>query len=103
MRKATRRPPGAGARGTRRAGSDSSRLRAHDARSLRTPSVTGNGTGEGQGAARAHHRRRRTSRRANEGTHGLRYAAAVDLSYPPEAEAFRVEIRAWLEENLPAG
>ena len=27
----------------------------------------------------------------------------MDLTYPPEAEAFRVEIRAWLEENLPAG
>jgi alkylation response protein AidB-like acyl-CoA dehydrogenase len=27
----------------------------------------------------------------------------MDLSYPPEAEAFRVEIRAWLEDNLPAG
>ncbi|MBA2281852.1 MAG: acyl-CoA dehydrogenase family protein [Actinomycetota bacterium] len=27
----------------------------------------------------------------------------MDLSYPPEAEAFRKEIRAWLEENLPAG
>ena len=27
----------------------------------------------------------------------------MDLSYPPEAEAFRGEIRAWLEENLPEG
>src|ERR1700730_5946171 len=27
----------------------------------------------------------------------------VDLRYPPEAEEFRVEIRAWLEENLPEG
>ncbi|MCU0267403.1 MAG: acyl-CoA dehydrogenase family protein [Acidimicrobiales bacterium] len=27
----------------------------------------------------------------------------MDLTYPPEAEAFRTEIRAWLEENLPAG
>ena len=27
----------------------------------------------------------------------------MDLSYPPEAEAFRAEIRAWLEEHLPAG
>jgi alkylation response protein AidB-like acyl-CoA dehydrogenase len=27
----------------------------------------------------------------------------MDLSYPPEAEAFRDEIRAWLEEHLPAG
>ncbi len=27
----------------------------------------------------------------------------MDLSYPPEAETFRVEIRAWLEENLPKG
>jgi alkylation response protein AidB-like acyl-CoA dehydrogenase len=27
----------------------------------------------------------------------------MDLNYPPEAEAFRTEIRAWLEENLPAG
>ena len=27
----------------------------------------------------------------------------MDLAYPPEAEAFRTEIRAWLSENLPAG
>jgi alkylation response protein AidB-like acyl-CoA dehydrogenase len=27
----------------------------------------------------------------------------VDLTYPPEAEAFRGEIRGWLEENLPEG
>jgi alkylation response protein AidB-like acyl-CoA dehydrogenase len=27
----------------------------------------------------------------------------MDLSYPPEAESFRKEIRGWLEENLPAG
>jgi alkylation response protein AidB-like acyl-CoA dehydrogenase len=27
----------------------------------------------------------------------------MDLSYPPDAEEFRVEIRAWLEDNLPAG
>ena len=27
----------------------------------------------------------------------------MDLSYPPEAEAFRTEIRRWLEEQLPAG
>ena len=27
----------------------------------------------------------------------------MDLSYPPEAEAFRVEIRAWLEDHLPDG
>lgn len=27
----------------------------------------------------------------------------MDLSYPTEAEEFRVEIRAWLESNLPAG
>jgi alkylation response protein AidB-like acyl-CoA dehydrogenase len=27
----------------------------------------------------------------------------MDLTYPPEAEAFRKEIRTWLEENLPAG
>ena len=27
----------------------------------------------------------------------------MDLTYPPEAEAFRVEIRRWLEENLPEG
>ena len=26
----------------------------------------------------------------------------MDLTYPPEAEAFRKEIRGWLEENLPA-
>jgi alkylation response protein AidB-like acyl-CoA dehydrogenase len=28
--------------------------------------------------------------------------AAVDLTYPPEAEEFRAEIRAWLADNLPA-
>ena len=27
----------------------------------------------------------------------------MDLSYPTEAETFRTEIRAWLEENLPDG
>src|SRR5438874_2421927 len=27
----------------------------------------------------------------------------MDLTYPAEAEEFRGEIRAWLEENLPAG
>ena len=27
----------------------------------------------------------------------------MDLSYPAEAEQFRKEIRAWLEENLPSG
>jgi alkylation response protein AidB-like acyl-CoA dehydrogenase len=27
----------------------------------------------------------------------------MDLTYPAEAEEFRVEIRTWLEENLPAG
>jgi alkylation response protein AidB-like acyl-CoA dehydrogenase len=27
----------------------------------------------------------------------------MDLTYPPEAEAFRLEIRAWLETHLPAG
>jgi len=27
----------------------------------------------------------------------------MDLTYPPEAETFRTEIRAWLEENLPSG
>ncbi|HEY5266660.1 MAG TPA: acyl-CoA dehydrogenase family protein [Acidimicrobiales bacterium] len=27
----------------------------------------------------------------------------MDLTYPPEAETFRAEIRAWLEENLPKG
>jgi alkylation response protein AidB-like acyl-CoA dehydrogenase len=27
----------------------------------------------------------------------------MDLTYPPEAEAFRVEIRAWLVEHLPSG
>ena len=29
--------------------------------------------------------------------------ARMDLTYPPEAEEFRTEIRAWLEENLPDG
>ncbi|MCD9625088.1 acyl-CoA dehydrogenase family protein [Rhabdothermincola salaria] len=27
----------------------------------------------------------------------------MDLTYPPEAEAFRTEIRQWLEDNLPEG
>jgi hypothetical protein len=27
----------------------------------------------------------------------------MDLTYPPEAEAFRIEVRNWLEENLPHG
>jgi len=27
----------------------------------------------------------------------------MDLTYPPEAEEFRTEIRSWLEENLPDG
>ncbi|MBK9179304.1 MAG: acyl-CoA dehydrogenase family protein [Acidimicrobiales bacterium] len=27
----------------------------------------------------------------------------MDLTYPPEAEAFRIEVRAWLEANLPEG
>ncbi|MDA8359966.1 MAG: acyl-CoA dehydrogenase family protein [Actinomycetota bacterium] len=27
----------------------------------------------------------------------------MDLSYPPEAEQFRAEIRSWLQENLPDG
>jgi alkylation response protein AidB-like acyl-CoA dehydrogenase len=27
----------------------------------------------------------------------------MDLTYPPEAEAFRRDISAWLDENLPAG
>jgi len=27
----------------------------------------------------------------------------MDLTYPPDAEEFRSEIRAWLEENLPGG
>src|SRR3954464_15991741 len=28
---------------------------------------------------------------------------AMDLTYPPEAEQFRMEIRTWLQEHLPAG
>ena len=27
----------------------------------------------------------------------------MELTYPPEAEEFRSEIRAWLEANLPQG
>jgi len=27
----------------------------------------------------------------------------MDLTYPPEAEALRLEVRAWLEDNLPEG
>ena len=29
--------------------------------------------------------------------------SGMDLTYPPEAEAFRVEIRKWLEDHLPEG
>jgi alkylation response protein AidB-like acyl-CoA dehydrogenase len=28
---------------------------------------------------------------------------AMDLRYPPEIESFRLEVRAWLEDNLPDG
>ena len=28
---------------------------------------------------------------------------SMDLTYPPEAESFRSDVRAWLEENLPKG
>ena len=31
------------------------------------------------------------------------YASLMDLTYPPEADSFRKEIRTWLEENLPSG
>ncbi len=34
---------------------------------------------------------------------GRRYPEPMDLSYPEEAEAFRAEVRSWLEENLPEG
>ena len=34
-------------------------------------------------------------------TDSLRRCAIVDLKYPPDAEAFRQEIRAWLELNAP--
>ena len=27
----------------------------------------------------------------------------MELTYPPEAEAFRGEVRSWLEDNLPDG
>ena len=27
----------------------------------------------------------------------------MDLTYPPEAEAFRLQVRAWLDDNLPEG
>ena len=33
----------------------------------------------------------------------LRHDDGMDLTYPPEAEEFRTEIRGWLEEHLPAG
>jgi len=33
----------------------------------------------------------------------VRQNGAMDLTYPAEAEEFRTEIRAWLEEHLPAG
>jgi alkylation response protein AidB-like acyl-CoA dehydrogenase len=31
------------------------------------------------------------------------YHRNMDLTYPPETEAFRAEVRAWLEANLPPG
>src|SRR5688572_24956246 len=34
---------------------------------------------------------------------GISQHSPMDLTYPPEAEAFRTEIRGWLEENLPDG
>ncbi len=37
------------------------------------------------------------------GPRGAGYASAMDLTYPPEAEAYRHEVATWLEENLPAG
>ena len=37
---------------------------------------------------------------ASDGTRLLRRAALMDFAYPPEAEAFRAELRAWLELNL---
>ena len=27
----------------------------------------------------------------------------MDLTYPPEAEVLRTEVRSWLEDNLPEG
>ena len=40
---------------------------------------------------------------ATAGGRGAGYASAMDLTYPPEAEAYRAEVRTWLEGNLPAG
>jgi hypothetical protein len=34
---------------------------------------------------------------------GVGQTLGMDLTYPADAEAFRTEIRAWLEANLPAG
>jgi alkylation response protein AidB-like acyl-CoA dehydrogenase len=34
---------------------------------------------------------------------GRHYPDHMDLTYPAEAEAFRLEVRTWLEENLPEG
>ena len=31
------------------------------------------------------------------------YLRDMDLTYPPETEPFRAEVRSWLDENLPAG
>ena len=31
------------------------------------------------------------------------YPCHMDLTYPPEAEEFRLEVRSWLDENLPDG
>ncbi len=43
------------------------------------------------------------ARGAQTGPPDADYHPVMDLTYPPEAEAFRKDIRAWLEENLPEG
>src|SRR5271157_4740644 len=106
MRNAIRRLPGSGARGAIRSGVTMPLDRSQEARSSRTALSGDLGTGQGWGVSRAHHRRRRTPRDANRRESPCScddYAAGMDLSYPADAEAFRTEIRAWLEENLPQG
>ena len=56
------------------------------------------GLGHGHGPTLRRRLARRWHRFALVGQH-----RGMDLTYPPEAEAFRTEIRSWLEEHLPDG
>src|SRR5271167_1972096 len=99
MRNATRRPPGAGGLGATRGGSSISFDLAQDARTSRTDLRGDLGTAEDSSRTLAHHRRSDARRGANAPRSPVSpadYAARMDLTYPPEAEEFRAEIRAWL-------